>query len=127
MGKRKSQSSKVVNQELWQKASKVAGGIKKLIWAHTYFYIYNHINEDLKDYDVYLNDYNKFSVKLDDGSEFCLIQPCPWLIYELYEAKAKTNSGHACDEDITIKAKAYEKFEQFFKHMITYCDINLTA
>lgn len=114
-----------INNVLWTKASKVASGINKLIWANTYFYIYNHIDEDLKEYNVYLNDYGKFSVKLDDGSEFSLIQPCPHLIYQLYEAKVKANTGNISDNDTTIKAKAYEKFESFFKFMINYCSINL--
>lgn len=125
MSERKSSGTEVINQELWQKASAVARGINKLIWAHTCFYIYNHIDEDLKDYGVYLNDYNKFSVKLDDGSEFCLIQPCPWLIYQLYEAKSKHSTSITCDENLMVKA--YNKFERFFNHMINYCNFNLTA
>ena len=127
MSERKLQNSEVVNQELWQKASKVSSGINKLIWAHTCFYIVNHINDVLSDYDVYLNNYGKFSVKIDEGSEFNIIQPCPWLIYQLYDAKSKINKGSICDEDTTIRAKAYEKFENFFKYMIHYCDVNLTA
>lgn len=116
-----------VNNDLWTKASKVASGIKKLIWAHTCFYIYNHINEDLKEFNVYLNDYGKFSVRLDDGSEFFLIQPCPHLIYQLYEAKVKADNGNISDENTEIKAKAYVKFESFFEFMISYCSINLMA
>lgn len=116
-----------VNKDLWKKASMVARGINKLIWVHNCFYIYPHIDEDLKEYDVYLNNYGKFSVRLDDGSEFFLIQPCPHLIYELYKAKIKADSGNTLDDDTIIKAKAYDKFEKFFKFMISYCSINITG
>ncbi len=113
------------NQELYEKSKKVASGIHKLIWAHTCFYIYNHIDEDLRDYNVYLNDYGKFTVKLDDGSTYSLIQPCPWLIYDLYIAHEKVNTGDNTDATLVAKAKAYEKFESFFEHMIRYRDIVL--
>ena len=114
-----------VNKDLWTKASLVAKGIRRLIWTYTDFYIFNHdISEELNVYNVYLNDYGRFSVKLDNGSEFFLVQPCPHLIYELYEAKAKADNGNSCDEN-TILAKAYDKFESFFKHMIIYCSIEL--
>ena len=74
-----------VNKDLWTKASLVAKGIRRLIWTYTDFYIFNHdISEELDVYNVYLNDYGRFSVKLDNGSEFFLVQPCPHLIYELY-------------------------------------------
>ena len=116
-----------VNKDLWTKASMVANGIKKLIWAHTCFYIYPHIDEDLKEYNVYLNNYGKFSVRLDNGSEFFLIQPCPHLIYQLYEAKVKADNGNALDDNTTIKAKAYDKFESFFEFMISYCSINIVG
>ena len=115
-----------VDKELWNKASMVAKGIRRLIWTYTDFYIFNHnISETLEVYNVYLNDYGRFSVKLDDGSEFFLVQPCPHLIYQLYEAKAKADNGNICDEDMVTKAKAYDKFERFFKHMIIYCSIDL--
>lgn len=115
-----------VNKDLWTKASLVAKGIRRLIWTYTDFYIFNHdISEELDVYNVYLNDYGRFSVKLDNGSEFFLVQPCPHLIYELYEAKAKADNGNSCDENTAILAKAYDKFERFFKHMIIYCSIEL--
>lgn len=116
-----------VNKDLWRKASMVASGINKLIWAHTYFYIYPHIDEDLKEYNVYLNNYGKFSVRFDDGSEFFLIQPCPHLIYQLYEAKVKADNGNTLDDKTVIKAKAYDKFESFFEFMISYCSINIVG
>lgn len=116
-----------VNKELWTKASMVASGINKLIWAHKCFYIYPHIDEDLKEYNVYLNKYGKFSVRMDDGSEFFLIQPCPHLIYQLYEAKVKADNGNTTDENTAIEAKAYEKFKSFFEFMISYCNINLVG
>lgn len=116
-----------VNKDLWTKASMVASGIRKLIWVHACFYIHPHIDEDLKDYNVYLNDYGKFSVKLDNGSEFFLIQPCPHLIYQLYEAKVKADNGNKLDDNTAMKAKAYEKFESFFKFMIIYCSINIVG
>lgn len=115
-----------VNKDLWTNASMAAKGIRKLIWTYTNFYIFNNnISEDLKVYNVYLNSYGRFSVKLDDGSVFFLVQPCPHLIYQLYEAKAKADNGNICDKNTAIMAKAYEKFERFFKHMIIYCSINL--
>lgn len=113
------------NQELYEKSKKVASGIYKLIWAHTYFYICNPIDEHLRDYNVYLNDYGKFTVKLDDDSTYSLIQPCPWLIYDLYIAHEKVNTSDNPDRTIVTKAKAYEKFESFFEHMIRYRDIEL--
>ncbi len=116
-----------VNKDLWKKASMVTNGIKKLIWAHTCFYIYPHIDEDLKEYNIYLNDYGRFSVRLDDGSEFSLIQPCPYLIYQLYETKVKADNENTLDDNTVIKAKAYEKFESFFEFMISYCSINLVG
>lgn len=72
MSERKSVSQREVNQELWEKATKVSKGIMTLIWAHTNFYIYPHIEEDLNEYgvhNVYINSYGKFAVRLDDGSE----------------------------------------------------------
>lgn len=116
-----------VNMDLWTKASMVASGIRKLIWAHRCFYIYPHIDEDLKDYNVYLNDYGKFSVRLDDNSGFFLIQPCPHLIYQLYEAKVEADNGNILDDNTAMKAKAYEKFEGFFEFMIIYCSINIVG
>lgn len=116
-----------VNKDLWTKASMVAIGINNLIWAHTFFYIYPHIDEDLKEYNVYLNNYGKFSVRLDDGSEFSLIQPCPLLIYQLYEAKVKADNGNTFDDNTAIKVKAYCKFKSFFEFMISYCSINLVG
>lgn len=116
-----------VNKDLWTKASMVASGINKLIWAHTCFYIYPHIDEDLKAYNVYLNNYGKFSVRLDDGSEFFLIQPCPHLIYQLYEAKVKADNGNTLDDNTALKAKAYEKFKSFFEFMLSYCSINIVG
>ena len=116
-----------INKDLWAKASMVASGIKKLILAHTCFYIYPHIDEDLKEYNVYLNNYGKFSVRLDDGSEFFLIQPCPHLIYQLYEAKVKADIGNTLDDNTEIKVKAYEKFKGFFEFMISYCSINIVG
>lgn len=115
------------NNDLLTKSSMVASGINKFIWAHNYFYIYPHIDEDLKEYNVYLNNYGKFSVELEDGSEFFLIQPCPHLIYQLYEAKVKADNGYTLDDDTTIKVKAYEKFESFFEFMISYCSINIVG
>lgn len=94
-----------VNKDLWTKASMVASGINKFIWAHTCFYIYPHIDEDLKEYNVYLNNYGKFSVRLDDGSEFFLIQPCLHLIYQLYETKVKADNGNTLDDNTVIKVK----------------------
>lgn len=116
-----------LNRNLWTKASMVANGINKLIWAHTYFYIYPHIDEDLREDNVYLNNCGKFSVRLEDGSEFFLIQPCPHLIYQLYEAKSRSNNGDTIDGDTIRMAKAYEKFERFFEHMISYCSINIVG
>ena len=123
MSERRLSNSEVVNQELWEKATKVSKGIMRLIWAHTSFYIYPHIEEDLNEYgvhNVYINSYGKFSVRLDDGSEFILIQPCPWLIYELYESKFKIDKGSVCNEETKRKANAYEKFNDFFEYMIFY-------
>lgn len=116
-----------VNKDLWTKASMVARGINKLIWEHNDFYICPHIDEDLKDYNVYLNDYGKFSVKLDNGLEFFLVQPCPHLIYQLYEAKVKADNGNTLDDDTATRVKAYEKFESFFEFMINYCSINIVG
>lgn len=113
-----------IYKNLWLQATKVAEGINKFIWAHNYFYIRNSINKDLEIYNVYINRYEKFSVKLDDGSEFFLIQPCPHLIYELYEAKIMLEKG-CTDENIVIKAKAYQKFKAFFEFAINYCTIPL--
>ena len=109
------------NQDLWEKSCKVSQGILKLMYACTYFYLYCSVEQALKEYDVevYLDRYDKFAVRLDDGSEYELIQPCPHLIYDLYNAKKLVESGE-CTAAIIRKANAYEKFEPFFKRMIGY-------
>ena len=125
MTKSKSVSSEVANKELYEKAKKVSKGIITLIWAHTNFYIHPHIMEDIKEYgvnNVFINTDGKFSVKLDDGTEFILIQPCPCLIYELYESKIKIETSSDCSKDTIRKANAYEKFNDFFEFMIFYAD-----
>lgn len=69
--------------------------------------------------------FKKFNLSYFNFKKFFLVQPCPHLIYQLYEAKAKADNGNICDEDMVTKAKAYDKFERFFKHMIIYCSIDL--
>ena len=112
-----------INQELWKKAWRVSQGIRKLIWACTYFYLYYSVEQALKEYgvEVFINEYGKFAVNLDDGTEYELIQPCPNLIYDLYDAKDKVRNGES-GEKVVRKANAYDKFEPFFNWMINYVD-----
>ncbi|MBR1884511.1 MAG: hypothetical protein IJ809_06270 [Clostridia bacterium] len=114
MVKSKTISSEVANKELYEKSKKVSKGIIALIWAHINFYIEPHIMEDIKEYgvnNVFINADGKFSVKLDDGTDFILIQPCPWLIYELYESKLKIETCCHCNQDTIRKANACEKIQ----------------
>ncbi|MBR2587672.1 MAG: hypothetical protein IKD77_00490 [Bacilli bacterium] len=123
MSERKSVSQREVNQELWEKAKIVSKGIMTLIWAHTQFYIEPFVVQELNEagiYNVYITDYGKFAVRLDDGSEYFLIQPCPWLIYELYESKFQMDNSGICNEETTRKAEAYDKFNNFFEFMVFY-------
>ena len=111
-----------MNPELWDKATKVYQGIHRLFWRCKYYYVYKTVEDELNEYgglETYLNQYNKFAVKLDDGTEYALIQPCPRLIYELYAAKDKAEKGDTSPETMR-KANAFDKFEPFFKWMINY-------
>ena len=115
-----------VNKDLWTKASLVAKGIRRLIWTYTDFYIFNHdISEELDVYNVYLNDYGRFSVKLDNGSEFFLVQPCPHLIYELYE-KAHFNLKKEGRLFIVIQTKHGAK-SHYTKLTTIFQTVNLLA
>ena len=118
--------SEVLNQDLWKKSCRVSQGISKLIWACNYYYIYCTVEDALEEYgvDVYVNDYGMLTVKLDDDTEYELIRHCPHLIYNLYDAKSKIECGET-DVEVIRKAKAYDKFEPFFKWMTGYVDTNI--
>lgn len=117
-----------INQEVWKKAWRVSQGIRKLLWAYSCFYFDGSVEQELKEYgvEVYINKYDKFAVKLEDGTEYELIQPCPHLIYDLYDAKDKVRNGES-DEKVIRKASAYDKFEPFFEWMNGYVDKNIVG
>jgi len=115
--------SEHLNEDLWKKSTLVSKGISNLIWKYTNFYIYASVETALLEFgtNVYLNENGMFSVKLDDGTEYALIRHCPHLIYDLYDAKIKSNDiNYKDDIDIIRKSNAFDKFEPFFKWMIGF-------
>jgi hypothetical protein len=116
------------SDEIREKAKSISQGILKLVWLHKYYKVHSSVELALKEYNcgVYLNDAGMFSVKLDDGTEYYLIRPCPYLIRDLFEAKENLQSG-INDANTLRRANAYDKFESFFKSMIALLDIRFSG
>ena len=119
-----SETVEFIDPEFWEKAWRVYQGIRKLIWECNCFYIYRTVEQSIKEYGIkttYVNEHGEIAVKLDDGTEYALIQNCPHLIYSLYKAKSDMENGKV-DDNVVRKAKAYELFKPFFDWMSRYVD-----